>query len=138
MTTDWTITRKVHQPSQHEYSNVHILSQIQELSAQDSVKQCIDKAITLLTTNIEDDSLYFLLEWNKDLLQLRIVVTDEEKQNDGKEVVLYNIKPDNNTENLSENICYWARDYLTTNDDFNKFSLVAVFHNSQRDKTQLL
>lgn len=48
---------------------------------------CAAKAISLLTNNIDDDSLYLLFEWNPLTSAINIVVTDSQKVKDAEQQV---------------------------------------------------
>jgi len=98
-----------------------------------AIQMSIDKAVSLLSDNINDNSRYFLVEWDEVNSNLRILVTDDSKQTDSKYVVTCQIPP-----HTSDDIKYWVKDYLTTCSEFFKFSLVAVFQCGTRDKLELL
>jgi hypothetical protein len=117
-----------------------------------ATQACIDKAVSLLSENIVDNSRYFLLEWNISKSELTIVVTDDTKNNDSK----YSVKchmtglrdeiskieseaaKNEREQELSDVIKYFTKDYLTTCSGFMTFSLVAVFHNKTRARVELL
>ena len=110
-----------------------------------TIEACADKAIGLLKTNIQDDSLYVLFEWNEELAQLKIVVTDAAKKNDAQESVCCafpNLALDliNQEQRAAytDTIKFWLHDYLTTCTAFFSYSLVAIFHSSTRNNTELL
>ncbi len=123
-----------------------------DASLQRAVQESIDKAISLFADNILDNSRYFICEWDVVYSTLTIVVTDDSKLLDSKyivkclmvalddEVNCINSDPDGNvkTKEYAENIKYWISNYLTTNSDFMKYSLIALFHCESRDKTELL
>ena len=110
-----------------------------------AVEACAEKAISLLQTNIQDDSLYLLFEWSTHQASLSVTVTDSSKSHDGPETVkcifsgLVNLNL-NDEQNIIqvETIKFWLHDYLTTCSAFFSYSLVAIFHSSTRDKTELL
>lgn len=110
-----------------------------------TIEACADKAIGLLKTNIQDDSLYLLFEWNEALATLNIVVTNATKQNDAQQSVcctfpnlaLNLINQEQRAAN-TDSIKFWLHDYLTTCTAFFSYSLVAIFHNSTRNNTELL
>lgn len=47
-----------------------------------AMEACLDKALSFLDQNVNDDSLFFLCEWNMKSCELSIVVTDETKSVD--------------------------------------------------------
>lgn len=110
-----------------------------------------EKIISLLATNILDDSLYLLFEWDPVNAQLIACVTDASKQTDASQRIvcefpgvkanLDRLDPSKSTEqqvDLTERIKFWLHDYLTTCTAFFKFSLVAIFHADSRANTELL
>ncbi len=109
----------------------------------DTLKHAIDtsieQAIDLLPKNIQDDSLYFLVEWLQHNNTLQIVVTDDTKQKEAPEVVRCTIALDDNkcSENI-EKIQFLVRDHLTTSGGFIRFSLVAIFGLGDRSNIDLL
>ena len=115
---------------------------------------CIEKAIELLPKNIGDDSRYLLFEWDVVYSALTVVVTDDTKQNDSRYITKCIMSTldekmkelattsenswESKTEEFSELVRDWIHNYLTTSGGFMRYSLVAVFHNESREKTQLL
>lgn len=95
--------------------------------------ECIEKSISLLQTNINNESLYLLFEWCASSSVLTIVVTDSSKKNDSQHVVKCTF-----TTLESEDIQYWIRDYFTTCASFMNYSLVAAFHCNKRSESTLL
>ena len=137
---NWTTTEALN-------TTVHSTSEldIDESKICRTIEACADKAIGLLKTNIQDDSLYVLFEWNEELAQLKIVVTDATKQNDAQESVCctfpsWGLEPIKQEQRAAytESIKFWLHDYLTTCTAFFSYSLVAIFHSSTRDNTELL
>jgi predicted nuclease of restriction endonuclease-like RecB superfamily len=135
MNTEWVITTNTEtQRSLHK-------TQCKE-SSEAAIKQAVDnsleKAIHLLHKNIQDDSLYFLVEWHNHST-LTIVVTDDMKQETAPEVVCCELLiTEDKKEYYAERIHFWARDYLTTSGGFIQYSLVAVFGFGDRNKAELL
>ncbi len=110
-----------------------------------AIEACADKAINLLNTNIQDDSLYVLFEWDKQLTTLNIVVTDSAKKNDAPESVCctfpslaLDLATQEQKAIYTDAIKFWLHDYLTTCTAFFSYSLVAIFHSSTRSNTELL
>lgn len=116
-----------------------------------AVEACAGKAISLLEDNIQDESLYLLFEWGPARSTLTVVLTDASKQKDAPHCVigvfseletrisqLHQPARIEQTHADSELIKFWLFDYLTTCTAFFKFSLVAIFHSSSRDNSELL
>ena len=111
-----------------------------------AVENLAEQAIRLLADNIQDDTLYLLFEWDKNLACLSAVVTDSTKTQDGpiRVAVSFPAMLNNRTEieglesDPSEQIHFWLHDYLTTCSAFFSYSLVAIFHSSTRSETSLL
>ena len=104
---------------------------------QEAINACIDKACALLGRSIQDDSRYMLFGWDADASTLTIVVTDDEKQRDSRNVVQCQFTATD--ESLDpEDIQYWIKDYLTTCAPFLQYSLIAAFHQESRASCTLL
>lgn len=116
-----------------------------------AIESCAEKAIKLLKENIQDDSLYLLFEWNPESSTLTIAVTDADKKSDSEHIVngifsgLHNGLKQLDKANYEwqvadhiESIKFWLHDYLATCTDFFRYSLVAIFHSSTRNNTELL
>ncbi|MBB5210638.1 hypothetical protein [Microbulbifer hydrolyticus] len=104
---------------------------------QQAIDACIDKACGLLENNIQDDSRYMLFGWNVDTSTLTIVVTDDEKEHDSRNVVQCQFTATD--ESLDpEDIHYWIKDCLTTCAPFLQYSLIAAFHQESRASCTLL
>ncbi len=137
---NWTTTERLN-------TTLHSTSALDsdENTLRKTIEACADKAIGLLKTNIQDDSLYLLFEWNEESTTLNIVVTDATKQNDTPELVsctfphlaLALVNEEQKAAN-TESIKFWLHDYLTTCAAFFSYSLVAIFHSSTRNNTELL
>lgn len=95
--------------------------------------ECVEKSISLLQANINDESLYLLFEWSASSSVLSIVVTDSSKKIDSQHIVKCTF-----TNLETEDVQYWIRDYFTTCASFTRYSLVAVFHCSKRSESTLL
>lgn len=136
----WTTTETLN-------TTVHSASEpnIDEHSLCKTIEACAEKAIGLLKANIQDDSLYVLFEWNEELAQLNIVVTDAAKQNDAQASVFctfpnlaLSLKNQEQSAAFTDTVKFWLHDYLTTCTAFFNYSLVAIFHSSTRHNTELL
>ena len=112
---------------------------------------CTEKMIGTLIKNIQDDSLYLLFEWDVNTATLSVVVTDASKQQDAPEHVacvflelerILKQLPVNEFEaqaaDYADWIKFWLHDYLSSCTAFFNFSLVAIFHSSSREYTELL
>ena len=95
--------------------------------------ECVEKSISLLDTNIKDESLYLLFEWCAVSSVLSIVVTDSTKKIDSPQVVKCGF-----SRLESEDLQYWLGDYFTTCESFMRYSLVAAFHRQTRVESVLL
>jgi hypothetical protein len=121
------------------------VSNTAELQIRKTIEACADKAISLLASNIQDDSLYLLFEWNSSDAGLNILVTDATKRHDAPEIVhcsfpdLANeVSTQEQRNTYAESVHFWLHDYLTTCTAFFNYSLVAIFHSSNRENTELL
>ncbi len=123
------------------------VAETSEKSLRQSIEACTDKAIASLKTNIQDDSLYLLFEWNQNLATLNIFVTDSSKTKDSLESVCCNFSSlaielarenEDQRNNYTDTIKFWLHDYLSTCTAFFSYSLVAIFHSSTRQNTELL
>jgi hypothetical protein len=119
-----------------------------------AVIDSIDKANSLLSDNIGDDSRYLLCEWDVNNSTLTVVVTDDDKKNDSRQVVkctmsshaknmkALEISSKDEWEVKTQEVADFVREsihnYLTTCREFMLFSLIAIFHCESRDKTRLL
>ncbi len=116
----------------------YTLTDTAKLSLKEGVEACAAKAISLLDNNIQDDSLYLLCEWNENTADLNIVVTDASKQQDSPFSVGANFEVQEKPEATSELIQFLLSDYLASCSAFFRYSLVAIFHSSTRDNSNLL
>lgn len=137
---NWTTTETLN-------ATIHSTSEldIDESKICKTIEACADKAIGLLKTNIQDDSLYVLFEWNEELAQLKVVVTDATKKNDAQDSIcctfpnlVLDIVNQEQRAAYTDSIKFWLHDYLTTCTAFFSYSLVAIFHSSTRNNTELL
>jgi hypothetical protein len=116
-----------------------------EHDLRNTIETCAEKAISLLKSNIQDDSLYLLFEWDSSNANLNILVTDATKKHDAPEIVFCTFpelakqlnQPEQSTA-YAELVKFWLHDYLTTCTEFFSYSLVAIFHSSNRSNTELL
>ena len=104
-----------------------------EGSVRSALGECVEKSISLLQDNINNESLYLLFEWCASSSVLSIVVTDSSKEIDSQHIVKCTF-----AKLESEDVQYWIRDYFTTCASFMRYSLVAAFHCSERSESTLL
>ncbi|MGJ8687063.1 MAG: hypothetical protein ACSHWQ_06260 [Spongiibacteraceae bacterium] len=102
--------------------------------------ECVEKATSLLSENIDDDSMYVLFGWDAEQGNLMVSVSDAAKQKDASQVVCCNFSAldEKNNAEFIETLKYWITDYLTTCSGFMRYSLVAAFYSESRDQTALL
>ncbi|MBN8431875.1 hypothetical protein JF535_13550 [Microbulbifer salipaludis] len=108
-----------------------------EQDIQLAIDASVEKACELLENNIQDDSRYLLFGWDSEVSTLTIVVTDDDKRHDSRDVVQCHLvtggqQPD------PEDIQFWIKDYLTTCAPFLRYSLIAAFHRGSRATCTLL
>ncbi|GGY72236.1 hypothetical protein GCM10011613_16490 [Cellvibrio zantedeschiae] len=136
--------------SHHTESNtVHAVSvaETSENAVCQIIEASAEKAIQILKENIQDNSLYLLFEWDANQAKLNIVVTDASKKLDSPQSVCctfsslaVELARESEEQRLgyTESVKFWLHDYLTTCTAFFNYSLVAIFHSSSRDNTELL
>jgi hypothetical protein len=135
--------------SEIENKIVHSISvtETSEKFVRHIIESSADKAINSLKRNIQDDSLYLLFEWNMDEAKLTIVVTNASKTHDAPESICcifsslaieLSRESDAQRYDYIESVKFWLHDYLTTCSAFFSYSLVAIFHSSSRNNTELL
>jgi hypothetical protein len=137
---NWTITQ-----TENQFIHTTSIADASEMALRKTIEKCTDKAVSLLKNNIQDDSLYLLFEWDTTQATLHIAVTNANKTQDAPDSVCCSfaglaLEP-SNTELLlkqTESVKFWLHDYLTTCTAFFNYSLVAIFHSSSRDQTELL
>ncbi|MEN0037806.1 MAG: hypothetical protein AAGC78_12105 [Cellvibrio sp.] len=136
----------------HQYTGAaHTSSGAGKPSLKEALETCAAKAISFLGTNIQDDSLYLLFEWDADNAQLNIVVTDASKQLDSPDSVsaafpalvqeIASMPEDQQAdkkEAIIELVKFLLSDYLASCGAFFRYSLVAIFHSSNRSESVLL
>lgn len=98
-----------------------------------ALAECVEKSISLLHTNINDESLYLMFEWCASSSVLSIAVTDSSKKIDSSQVVRCCF-----SKLEAEDLQYWLGDYFTTCESFMRYSLVAAFHCQTRVESVLL
>lgn len=129
----------------------HLFTGTAEFPLKEALETCAEKAISLLDKNIQDDSLYLAFEWDANTAALNIVVTDASKQQDSSISVgahfaqlqqelqsLPQADQQEKIEATNELVKFLLSDYLASCSAFFRYSLVAIFHSSSRDNSQLL
>lgn len=150
MKLDWQVHKKPNHVSSSAEgipSFIHLTTvpEYDESGINAAVILSIDKAVSLLCKNIDDNSRYFIFEWDVVHSILSIAVTNDKKESDAPEVVqccfsglAENITAANEKSEITENVKDIARDYLTTCPGFFNYSLVAIFHTDGRSQSVLL
>jgi len=129
------------------YLHQTVCNEPNEAAIREVVDGSIERAIDCLHENIQDDSLYFLVEWNDAESSLTIIVTDDSKQKESPHKIVSDFSnvmgqvmngaiKDSNVD--IDKIQYWVRDFLTTSTGFIRFSLVAIFSRGDRNNTLLM
>ncbi len=117
-----------------------------------SIEESLEKAISLIPYNIEDESRFFLCHWDVVYSVITIVVCDEVRENDSPNVVkcsfrsldevMSSIQPEdkweNETDQYARKVKSWIKDYLVNNSQFMSYSLVAGFYTEDRDECEIL
>lgn len=118
-----------------------------EQQVRESIEGTAEKAIQMLTENIQDHSLYFLCEWNPKDAELNICVTDASKSHDSPHSYRCKLSglatalaqaSEKEIQDYAGMVKFWLHDYLSSYAPFFKYSLVAIFHSSTREQTELL
>lgn len=124
-----------------------VTSETSEPVVKELVEAVATKAIASLNENIQENSLYLLCEWHPTQAQLTISLTDASKTQDAPitfQCVFSGVadalaQADLSTqENYSALIKYWLHDFLSSYSPFFSYSLVAIYHASTRNQTELL
>ncbi|WP_444931734.1 hypothetical protein ACJJIF_08210 [Microbulbifer sp. SSSA002] len=113
------------------------------------LSEVLQLAISKLDENVTDSSLYFLIGWEPASASVTISVTDDRRSNDSKAVVhchFAGLASQNTVEvdrlealaKLSDDLRFWCKEYLSTDQGFSQFSLVALFAVGSRDKAVIL
>ncbi|WP_269620313.1 hypothetical protein [Zhongshania sp. BJYM1] len=109
---------------------------------------CVDKAVSQLADNINDESRYLIFEFGDGDI-LKIVVSDDSKTQDSAHSVVCDMSAMRQClaesthwkfkdESFAEIVKHGIRDYLTTCSGFMRYSLVAIFCETDRTKTELI
>ena len=135
MPLEWNVNNTNTQHSLHQTT----CKESTEAAIKTTIDGSIERAIDCLHENIQDESLYFLVEWNDTESSLTIIVTDDSKQKESPHKIVSDFRqaiPNSDVD--IEKIQYWVRDFLTTSTGFIRFSLVAIFSRGDRNNTVLM
>ncbi|RYG14522.1 MAG: hypothetical protein EOO07_16760 [Chitinophagaceae bacterium] len=133
--------------NENRISHITRSAETSENGVRHCVEAAVDKAISLFKTNIQDDSLYLLFDWNLFEAKLNIIITNASKNNDSAESVCcvfpslaieLSRESDEQRENYTESLKFWLHDYLAICPAFLNYSLVAIFNSGSRQNTELL
>ncbi|WP_299585095.1 hypothetical protein [uncultured Microbulbifer sp.] len=114
----------------------------------------LNLAISLLDKNVNDSSRYFLIHWESQEATLTLSVTDDCKKKDSRAVTCchfaelekrmldtqYSSEEEKQhfLAEFSENLRFWCKEFLSTDQGFSHFSLVALFTDTTRDSAVIL
>ncbi len=127
-----------------------VVDSAEENSLKEGLGECVEKATSFLHLNIHDDSMYFMLGWDKTTSTLKISVVDETKSTGSQYVVTccfsalaQELLADSEgagakADDQANAIRYWIKDYLTTCSSYYQYSLVASFYTESWKKADLL
>ena len=142
---NWHVRQEIHaQGSEDKTYTVHCAQcpAEDERSACRAIDSSIDKAVELLAVTASDESRYLVFDWDSEQGSLSMVVTDESKQHDADVIVRCSLanwlQAAADKAACADSVKYWIKDYLTTCTGFFNYSLIAVFAQGDRAKTQLL
>lgn len=136
MTQDWT-TQPI--TTGGNAQTVHTLAcpGSDEAAIKLGLEAALEKAVSLLDRNVRDESRYLLCEWNAPEAWLQIVVSDDGKSQDAPEVVECRFDGFDDAVDVDQ-VQFLIRDYLTTCTAFLGWSLLAAFHEGDRQRSRLL
>ncbi|WP_444889797.1 hypothetical protein [Microbulbifer sp. DLAB2-AA] len=116
--------------------------------------ESLELAISKLSKNVNDSSRYFFIQWEPISSQLTLTVTDDQRKNDAQAVVRCHFtalekqfqesqfKTDDDKQSaiaaFSEDLHFWCKEFLSTDQGFSQFSLVALFTSGSRDSAVIL
>jgi hypothetical protein len=117
------------------------------------LQECIDKAIDFFDENINQESEYFLIEWDPVYSMITLVVTNGEKTRDSRNVVKCQLEfidakmqneglPDFIWElrinHYSKKVKRWVKSYLQNRGAPKGCRLTPAFHSESRDLIEIL
>lgn len=122
-------------------------SATEEEVVKDDMEAALEKAMELLNGNVKNESLYFMVEWDRPSSTLRLAVTNDRKAQDAADVVTCRFEslnrqlqaegPDS-VAACSDRVKFWAKDYLSTCTEFMNYSLVALYTDTSRNETSIV
>lgn len=136
MTQDWTQQTQTMGDTQH---TVHaaVCKGDSEEAVKTGLETALEKAVSLLDSNVSDESRYLLCEWKASERMLMVVVSDDRKMMDAPGVVQCRFAEMDESVDV-ELVQFLIRDYLTTCTAFLGWSLLAAFHEGDRQACRLL
>lgn len=108
-----------------------------EAGIKTGLEAALEKAVALLDSNVGDDARYLLCGWDDAAAVLTIVVSDDSKTVDAPEQVQCRFENRDSAVDV-DLVQFLIRDYLTTCTAFLGWSLLAVFHEGDRQRSRLL
>ena len=136
MTLDWTQQTQTMGDTQHTVHAAACKGDSEE-AVKTGLEGALEKAVSLLDSTVSDDSRYLLCEWKADETTLMIVVSDDDKTSDAADVVQCRFAEMDESVDV-ELVQFLIRDYLTTCTAFLGWSLLAAFHEGDRQASRLL
>ncbi|WP_226647457.1 hypothetical protein [Microbulbifer variabilis] len=116
--------------------------------------ESLELAISKLNQNVNETSRFFLIHWEPLTSTLTLSVTDDQRENDSRVVVrcLFTVlekqiqesryesdsKQQTAQVEFSEDLHFWCKEFLSTDQGFSQFSLIALFTDSTRDRAVIL
>ncbi|MFA0809913.1 hypothetical protein [Microbulbifer epialgicus] len=129
-------------------------SAISESDVYRDLAETLGMAVSKLNESINDSSLYLLIRWEAVSATLMISVTDDSRMHDSdivvqchfqaleqklQEVQDHSAKEKQEAQEIfAENLRFWCKEYLSTDQGFSQFSLVALFADKSRESAVIL
>ncbi|WP_444921634.1 hypothetical protein ACJJID_04290 [Microbulbifer sp. CnH-101-G] len=114
----------------------------------------LERAVSKFNQNVNDTSRFFLIHWEPLASTLTLSVTDDQRENDSRVLVrchftalekqLQESEYESDSEKqaalgmFSEDLHFWCKEFLSTDQGFSQFSLIALFTDSTRDRAVIL
>lgn len=101
----------------------------------------LQMAISKLDVNVTDSSLFFLIHWEPASSILTISVTDDSRVVVRCSFLALEEKIQatvSSQEEFSDTLRFWCKEYLSTDQGFAQFSLVALFTDTNRESAVIL
>jgi len=145
MTLQWQLRQEIQSAGNQDSTyTVHFTDclAMDDKAVAKAIEASIDKMISLMDAAVTDESRYLLFSWCDETATLAIYVTDESKQQDTEVVIKLCLKEwareEGDRAEQTEKVKYWVKDYLTVCAGFFSYSLIAIFAQGDREKTELL